>query len=183
MDCITKSTVMGKLSLKIYTLLLILYLVGWNQSTQAGTPAGESLQTEQRAKVYYVGDKALVEEYEKLNLDATHPNLLNPQVSENEHDAVVKSWSELHQRIGSYLSQKGFDWGTEAPTISIVHKIYFDQDGKITSYFFNVLNPAVEAEKKKEFAQLLTDFAQENSIALKREENFAQCGKTRYENN
>ena len=157
---------------RILLLLLSLFiLIGCSQSTPADT-----------ASVYNFHDKEQLEAYTALNLDDTHPNLLNPQVSQDEISKVIGTWSDLHQRVGKHLAEHNFSWGVEDSSIAIVQKIYFKPDGEVTHYFFNVLNKSVSKKKKEEFSNLLKSFASENKINITREEQFAQCGKTRYMN-
>lgn len=130
--------------------------------------------------VYNYDNKQELKEFNQLNLDDTHPNLLNPQVSKSDYNTVVKSWTELHQKIGTYLSENKFNWEIEDSTISIVQKIYFEPNGQIKNYFFNVLNENVTQEKKAQFAELISEFAKQNKIDFEQNINFAQCGKTTY---
>lgn len=61
-------------------------------------------------------------EYNKLKLDESHPNLLNPNVSKSDYNLVKKSWISLHQNIGEYLSDNEFKWGVKDSSITIFHK-------------------------------------------------------------
>jgi hypothetical protein len=132
--------------------------------------------------VYNFDNQQELSAYNKLNLDATHPNLLNPNMSNSDYDMVMKSWTDLHQRIGAYLSENKFNWEVKDKSISIVHKIYFKSNGEIENYFFNILNENVTKEKKEQFAKLISTFAKANQIEFKKDEKFAQCGKTKYMN-
>ena len=127
-------------------------------------------------------NKQELTEYRELNLDETHPNLLNPQISTSDYNSVIKSWKDLHQRIGNHLSNKKFTWEVEDSYINIVQKIYFKPNGEIKYIFFNVLNPNVTQEKKEQFAKLISDFANTNRIDFKLDKSFAQCGKIKYTN-
>ncbi|MBI6118595.1 hypothetical protein [Salegentibacter maritimus] len=128
-------------------------------------------------------DKQELLEYRELALDKTHPNLLNPEISKSEYKKVRKSWVDLHQRVGAYLSENNFEWEVDDSTIAIVHKLYFNSNGEIENYFFNILNENVSEIKKKEFAKLIMEFSKTNRIDFKQEQDFAQCGKTKYVNN
>ena len=132
--------------------------------------------------VYNFHDKTELEIYESLGLDETHPNLLNPEIAAGEVKQVYGSWSDLHQKLGVFLKEKNFEWGTEDDMIKIVHKIYFNKNGEITSYFFYVMNETVDFEKTEEFSDLIKQFARENAINLQRDGAFAQCGKTKFPN-
>ncbi|OBX25369.1 hypothetical protein LX77_01457 [Gelidibacter algens] len=148
---------------------------------------GEKIETVDNEKIEIISvfnydNPKELSEYNALNLDATHPNLLNPQISSSDYDSVIKSWTELHQRIGAYLSENGFNWEVEDKTISIVHKIYFKSNGEIENYFFKVLNENVTKEKKKQFANLISEFPKDIRIEFENDGSFAQCGKTKYIN-
>lgn len=161
---------MNRTSTVILLFALLFSSIGFCQSSK------DSIQ------VYYFSNSDLLKTYESLDLDASHANLLNPQESKEEINAVIASWSDLHQRIGKYLAEKDFKWGSEDENVGILQKIYFDKTGNITHYFFRVFNEDVTEEKKEEFADHLRAFAKSNTISIKRDQQFAQCGKTRYAN-
>ena len=120
--------------------------------------------------------------YQALKLDSSHPNLLNPQIAPEMYTEVRSSWSELHQNIGTYLSEKEFSWGVKDSTITIVQKFYFTPEGQIKSYFFNIRNKNVTDSIKQQFGKYIADFAKDHRIMITRETPFAQCGKTKYLN-
>ena len=132
-------------------------------------------------RVFNFQDKEESSEYKSLNLDESHPNLLDPQIS-SDHDAVIKSWTDLHQRIGAFLSDNDFTWGVEDKTINILQKIYFEPNGKMKYYAFRVFNGNVMKEKQEQFADLIAEFAKTNRIDFQLDKSFAQCGKTKYMN-
>lgn len=134
----------------------------------------------EKITVFNFDNKQQLAEYNKLNLDENHPNLLNPEISKSDLNKVIKSWTDLHQRIGKTMAEQGFKWDVEDSSITIVHKIYFNSNSEIESYFFNVLNDNVSNQKKEEFAELISNFAVNNKIEYKSEGKFAQCGKTKY---
>jgi len=133
-------------------------------------------------RVFDFDDKTEFSKYEQLNLDKDHPNLLNPEISKAEINKVVESWTELHQNIGKYLQKNDFEWQVEDPEIMIVHKFYFDPDGRIHSYFYKILNEGISNAQRHKYSQLITEFVRTKKIALTRDHQFAQCGKTKYLN-
>ena len=145
---------------------------------------GKSKTLAATAKVgtYNFDNKEEVSEYNRLDLDKTHPNLLNPNLSKDDYQEIIESWKSLHQEIGSYLAKNDFDWGVEDTSVTIVHKIYFTPEGEIKNYFFNILNEEVPMEKKEKFGELVSNFSANNRISIQRDQSFAQCGKTRYLN-
>ena len=132
--------------------------------------------------IYNFDNKQELADYNELNLDENHPNLLNPQISKSDYNSVIKSWTDLHQKIGIYLSKNNFTWDVNDNTISIFQKIYFEPNGQIKHYFFNVLNQNITNEKKEQFASLISEFAKTHKIDFQLDNNFAQCGKTKYLN-
>ena len=132
--------------------------------------------------IFNFQDKEEFSVYTSLNLDESYPNLLDPQISKSDHNTVIESWSDLHQRIGTFLSDNEFTWGVEDKSISILQKIYFDPNGKIKYYFFRVFNENVTNEKQEQFANLIAEFAETNRIDFQTDTSFAQCGKTKYLN-
>lgn len=133
-----------------------------------------------KVAVYNFDDKEALKQYESLQLDDSHPNLLDPRFSQESHQEVVENWTQLHRELAGFLAEKEFDWGTKEPDVSILHKIYFAPSGEITAYFFRVLNSDIPENKTAAFAALVSEFADTAAIALTRDSSFAQCGKTRY---
>ena len=169
-----------KIMLRAFTMLVV--LAGSTSCTEKTKEKKVAIEKEGAVVVVNFDDKEKLSEFLALNLDDTHPNLLNPDISKTDHDAVLKSWEDLHQRIGSHLAENNFTWGIEDSSITIVQKIYFKPNGAIETYFFNVLNKDVTLEKKEQFAVLIADFAGKNRLGIQQEGSFAQCGKTRYQN-
>ncbi len=158
---------------------LISGITGCKEKAKTNTEVPENPKA---VGVFNFDDKEERAEYTSMNLDETHPNLLNPEISKSDYRSVIESWTGLHQRIGTFLGENEFTWGTRDDTIRIVQKIYFEPNGRIKTYFFKVANETVTKEKKEEFANLIAAFAQTNRIDLQRDQSFAQCGKTKYLN-
>lgn len=132
--------------------------------------------------VYNYDNKKAFEAFKQQNLDATHANLLNPQIAKDDMKQIVASWTELHQEVMTVMKEHQFDWGVEDSTVGVLDRIYFDKKGQITAYFFRVLNEHVDQNKTEEFAAILQDFSKNHSISIKRDSAFAQCGKVSYVN-
>ncbi|PRP67368.1 hypothetical protein [Nonlabens agnitus] len=135
-----------------------------------------------KISVYNFDDEQQLNQYRKLKLDETHPNLLNPEISNSDYDDVKAAWVDLHQNIGDFMDENDFQWQTTDSTITVVHKFYFDSEGNIENYFFNVINESISFENKEQFSNLISNFAIINSISYQSDGKFAQCGKTRYLN-
>ncbi len=168
--------------MKLKTISKVLFIIMIITGISSCKEKTETANNGKEIGVFNFDDKQELSEYDKLNLDETHPNLLNPQISKSDYDSVMKSWTDLHQRIRQYLSENEFNWGVEDSSITIVQKIYFNSSGEIENYFFNVLNKNVTKEKKERFANLISAFAKDNRIEFKKEGKFAQCGKIKYLN-
>jgi len=172
----------SKINLKvIFIVFLIIGINGCQGKKVDNSQINQNLETSKITVFNFDNEKELAD-YNKLNLDENYPNLLNAKISKTDYNEVMKSWTDLHQRIGTYLSENEFDWEVEENSITIVQKIYFNADGKIENYFFNVLNENVTEDKKEEFADLILNFAINNKIGFGSERKFAQCGKTKYLN-
>ncbi|MCP9198775.1 hypothetical protein MKO06_02575 [Gramella sp. GC03-9] len=139
-------------------------------------------QNKDAIKVYDFDSEPEILKSKAPQLDNAHPNLLNPQISKTEYETVMESWTKLHQEMASFLKAKDFEWETEDEQILIVHKFYFDADGNIHTYVFNLLNEDIDEQQRQTYSNLVSEFAETYSIGLKRDKQFAQCGKTRQMN-
>ncbi|MCA0131712.1 hypothetical protein [Winogradskyella alexanderae] len=128
-------------------------------------------------------DKLAFADFSKLNLDEKCVNLLDPRnTSKTERERVIKSWSNFHKKINKFMKEEGFSWEVPDSTISIYNRIYFDKNGTVNYYVFNINNPSISELKKAEFKNVLSKFSKEVHIELQRAGQFAQCGKTKYLN-
>lgn len=142
-----------------------------------------SCKQEQKNKVVYnLDDKEQSDKVKLLKLDDQYANLLNPQVSNDEFKTVYSSWGDFHKEIGKYINQENFNWEVADSTITLVNKIYFDKEGKVEHFLFKVRNENVSNAKKEEYQQLLNKFIEDKKVNLKRDKQFAQCGKVKYKN-
>ncbi|MCF6361239.1 MAG: hypothetical protein L3J29_10825 [Cyclobacteriaceae bacterium] len=162
-------------------VVIIYVVIGLISCGNSSTGFGQGDKT--NPKVINFDNKTAFNDYRKLNLDSLYPNLLDPsKSSEKEFKAVVKSWSELHQKVSSFMKDEGFSWNVEDSTISIVNKICFHKNGTIDYFFFRILNPSIPDSKKIEFESVLQKFSKSIIMNLNRDSNYAQCGKTKYIN-
>ncbi len=166
----------------LISAFLLLFILGSCHQQLDEQLLNKDTKSQKRITIFNFDNKQDVALYKELQLDSTHPNLLNPQISKDDYLSVRASWAGLHQSIGTYLSEKDFSWEVEDSVITIVQKFYFHPDGGIKSYFFNIRNESVTSQKKKEFGDLITNFSKDHTIDLSRDHNFAQCGKTKYFN-
>jgi hypothetical protein len=119
---------------------------------------------------------------ELKDLDATHVNLLNPNVSDSNFKEVLNSWTQLHQELNSFLKGRKFRWETKSKKIKMFNRFYFDNEGNISVYAFRFFNK-ISPQKENEFLNLMKDFTKNHKIRIKRREKFAQCGKIALPNN
>ena len=155
-----------------FKVIIVLLLVNTISIAQA--------QSQHAPQIFNAAIKEDLAAYKSLNLDDTHPNLLDPAIAKSDHQKVIASWTDLHKSIGEFLGQQNFSWDNEGKSVSIWQKIYFNPNGKVTHYFYHISNPEISAEKKKEFGKLVSDYVSGFGIAITRPEQFAQCGKTKY---
>ncbi|HLV13749.1 MAG TPA: hypothetical protein VKY41_01115 [Xanthomarina sp.] len=159
-------------------ILLIIGLISCKQnSTEKVT---EDIK---EPKIVSANNEMAYNEIKKLNLDSTYTNLLDPRnVSEPEYKMVMKSWSEFHKNISQFLIDENFKWEVPDSTITIFNRIYFDKNGTIDYFTFKIKTPSVSDEKQTEYEKILLKFSKQVKLNLKRPEQYAQCGKTKYLN-
>ena len=117
--------------------------------------------------------------YKSYNLDDTCPNLLDPRISKDEINEVNNAWIDLNKNLGNYLIKQDFTWGMK---IKVWHKFYFDKDGKLNKYFFNLLEDNIEKEKREQYKTLVKEFAVNYKLPITKDSPFAQCGKGAFYN-
>jgi hypothetical protein len=120
-------------------------------------------------------------DFQKLELDKNHPNLLNPSISKDSIKSVYASWTKLHQDLNIFLKKKNFDWGIEDEKIKLFNKIYFTENGQIKIYAYNIFNEVTE-EKARMYGELVKEFSKGIRISVERDFDFAQCGKIVFPN-
>lgn len=146
-------------------------------------PSNEAALAPKQPIVISFNNKAVFNKFKTLNLDSTYTNLLDPRnVSPSEYQEVTAAWSDFHNKVNNYLYEIDFKWEVTDSAITVFNKIYFDKNGAVDYYAFKVLNPGVSEEKQIEFEKILKQFSKEKTLNLKRDNQFAQCGKTKYIN-
>ncbi|OZV68175.1 hypothetical protein [Winogradskyella aurantia] len=167
--------------MKLNNSLLILMIIGFLGCKQK--PSEEKIVEVKNPKVVNFDNKLAFNEFSKLNLDDKCVNLLDPtNTSEAERKSVINSWSNFHKNVTRFLKEEKFDWEVADSTISIYNRIYFDKNGNINYYVFNINNPSITEEKKAEFENVLLKFSKDVQLDLQRNQAFSQCGKTTYVN-
>ncbi len=134
-------------------------------------------------RVVSVHENVKFEELKQLNLDKAYDNLLNPNLStDEEYTKILSSWQKFHAKVNTVLKENGFSWDAKTPSVTIVNKVYFNSEGKVNYLIANILNDVVTKAKKDEYVKLLSKNINKLSIDLKRDHQFAQCGKVKYKN-
>ena len=121
--------------------------------------------------------------YGSLELDKTHPNLIDPRNSQEDNEAVTKSWLNLNQGLGKFLADNNFEWHTTSEKIQIWHKFYFHKNGQLKYYYFKVYDNQIDKNNRDKYRQLVTEFAKSYQLPLQRDSQFAQCGRGVFLNN
>lgn len=117
----------------------------------------------------------------EMNLDENHPNLLDPNINVETFKEVTNSWKKLHSDLYQFLKKNNFDWDSNSKNIKVFNKIYFTSEGKIKVYAFRILSD-ISKEKTIEYEALIKEFTKNIKINIKRDFNFAQCGKASFPN-
>ena len=167
--------------MRIKNSIWILLIIGLISCKQKSTE--KETEVIKVPKIVSGNNEMAYNEIKKLNLDSTYTNLLDPRnVSESEYKIVVESWSEFHKKVSQFIKEENFKWEVPDSTITIFNRIYFDKNGTIDYYTFKIKNPSVSSEKQAEYEKVLQKFSKEVKLDLKRSEQYAQCGKTKYLN-
>lgn len=136
-------------------------------------------QNEETLEVYDFDSEPEILKTRATVLDKTHPNLLNPQISKDEYQSVIESWTKLHNDLAIFLNENDFKWDTDATEVMIFHKFYFDPNGTIHTYGFNMLNEDIDESQRQQYSDLIHEFGKTYNIGLIKDGHFAQCGKTK----
>ena len=163
------------------TLFIALIVCGINSCKENKT--GKEIKIVNEPIVVSFDNELAFTEFREMNLDSTYTNLLNPRnVTESEYKDVTESWSKFHKKVSKFIKEENFKWEVNDSTISVANRIYFDKKGTVDYYSFRILNPSISADKRAEYEKLLQKFSKEIKLDLKRNEQYAQCGKIKYLN-
>ncbi|MCX2743172.1 hypothetical protein OO013_04810 [Mangrovivirga sp. M17] len=167
-----------------FSLITIsVFLFGCDNLASTKKETNDEEKIKNQPITFSLANEEELKKLESLKLDSGYVNLLLPAYNSEENiQKVRRSWSDLHQELGDYLSKNNFDWGVGDSSISLFNKIYFAEDGTIDYYAFKVITPSVSEETTKNFEKLLKEFSSEVKLDLGQNKNFAQCGKSRIMN-
>ncbi len=93
-------------------------------------------------------------------------------------EEYYNAWVSFMQQWGKFLSANDFYW---EETTKGFNRIYFNKDGGIDYWLFNINEGQIPAEKEARFEQLLKQFASEHKFSLTADVGFAQCGGAVYQ--
>lgn len=100
--------------------------------------------------------------------------------SQSEQDALQRSYIQLLQDFGNFLSDNDFHWEKRTPCYN---RIYFSEDGTIDYFLFNFLGKEESKPSEsvqKEFKRLLNIFIEDYQFPMTASIKFAQCSPTQY---
>ncbi|MCD8742443.1 hypothetical protein LT679_17670 [Mucilaginibacter roseus] len=109
---------------------------------------------------------------------ALHTDTTKATFSGTRQQDFYKAYVAMLTELAAYLKDNGFTWGQ--PT-RIVHRIYFEPDGKIDYYLVNLKALENDQPKKEKFVALLNSFIQYHKINITADKKFAQCGPAIYQ--
>lgn len=173
---------MKKLHFPILLACLILVLFSCKDSTSSTSettilhPNEETIAMAENVGVYDVlKDPAYVQQVKELDLKC--PNLNDPRIPFEDRELAMDAWVALNQNIGQHLLTKEFDWGTTAETVKIWHRFYFNKDGSINSYYYNIMDKSINEDTREAYGKRVSEIIQEHRIGFELDSAFAQCGK------
>lgn len=109
---------------------------------------------------------------------ALHTDTTKATFNGSRQQNFFKAYVAMLTELSAYLKENGFAWGE--PT-RIVHRIYFEPDGKIDYYLVNLKALENDQPKKERFIALLNTFIQYHKINITADKKFAQCGPAIYQ--
>lgn len=146
------------------------------QETTAADSIEESIAMAENVGVYDVlKDPAYAEQVKQLDLKC--PNLNDPRIPLEDKEVAMEAWVALNQNIGQHLLTKEFDWGTTSETVKIWHRFYFNKDGSINSYYYNIMDKSINEDTREAYGKRVSEIIQEHRIGFELDSAFAQCGK------
>lgn len=115
-------------------------------------------------------------------LDSIYPSGFRVDTSlavfKTNPEEYYQAWIKFNQELGKFLSANGFYW---EETTKGFNRIYFNKDGRIDYWLFNINEGQISNEKEEQFELLLNKFAAEHKFSLSADVGFAQCGGAQYQ--
>lgn len=147
--------------ISLISMLMFFYLVGYGQEAMT--------IKEGRKKGFSVSN------LDKKYVDAVNANpdsaLFNDKSGE-----FIQSWQAMLQDLGSYLQDHDFVWEKQT---GCFNKVYFNKDGKIDYFLYN-LNPQLDETQAEKFRTLLQAFIETYQLPVQADKKFTQCGRSMY---
>jgi hypothetical protein len=92
-------------------------------------------------------------------------------------EEFMKGYSQLLKDLNQYLHGHGYRWEQETRCFN---RIYFNPDGSIAYFLYNLKKGVITPEKEKQFDTLLNGFIKTYRFPLGAPVRFAQCSPTVY---
>ena len=116
-------------------------------------------------------------------LDKQYANALDNDNSKStfkgdDKQKFYQAYVSLLADLNVYLHAKKFTW--DKPT-RIVHRIYFEPDGKIDHYLLNLDATSMDPAKQARLLKLMNQFVTNYKFKITAGKKFAQCGPAIYQ--
>lgn len=107
-------------------------------------------------------------------LDSIYTDAVNVDTSiliafKGKEDEFEQAWVKLLQDISDFLRKNNFKWHSPTQCFNV---FYFDKDGTIDFYFYNIK----DFKKTEEFEKLMNEFIKDYKFSQTAEMKFKQCG-------
>ncbi len=98
-------------------------------------------------------------------------------VFKDNPEEYYNAWKNFHQSLGRFLASNEFYW---EETTKGFNRIYFNKDGGVDYFLYNIHEDQISKEKEEQFEKLLKEFVKEHKFKLTAKVGFAQCGGAVY---
>ncbi len=105
-------------------------------------------------------------------LDKSHVALLEAKEEEGYMEATIEKWQDLHTEFSKYLS----DADLNMDSLSIFHRIYFDEEGRIEDFFYRHFDDMTNHEVEQ-YEECIKKFSQDFRFKTGIKTPVVQCGK------
>lgn len=174
----------SKLNTLIFLILILCSTNCKDNNIANATPSAPNSSTDKITMAKEIGvydvlsDPAYIKQVKALDLKC--PNLLDPRLSNEDADILIAAWRDLNQKIGSQLVSSDFNWNTNSETVKIFHKFYFNKDGSIMNYYYNIMDTTISKATRKAYGNSVKSIINEHRINISKDSAFAQCGRMEF---
>jgi len=114
-------------------------------------------------------------------LDDTYPSAAHYEpekgVFKERQPEFLKSYVNMHQELGKYLTQNGFNW---PKTTQLFTRVYFDSSGTIDYFLINPKKANLDEGEIELYFRLLNEFIKDYKLPISASSGFAQCSPIKY---